>query len=72
MDWPIFWTIVGAFIAGLGLVYMFIRNFKTDLITRFDRFEDRIDLQEERIFQLATGKTLKEAMLEAKKNQDEG
>lgn len=33
-------------------------------------FEKRIDFQDERIFQLATGKTLKEAMLEAKKKSE--
>jgi hypothetical protein len=35
------------------------------------KMEKILDLQDERIFLLATGKTLKEAMLEANKNKGE-
>ncbi len=67
MDWS-------AIITGLtviGFVYGFLRNFKSDINARMDKSDERLDAQDERIFLLATGKTLREAMLEAKKNIEE-
>jgi hypothetical protein len=62
------WSVIGTGIALAGFMYGIIRNLKTDLQKNYDRSELRIDALEERIFLLATGKTLKEAMLESKKN----
>lgn len=62
------WSVIGTGIAVIGFVYGFLRNFKTDINKKIDHMEHRLDLQDERIFLLATGKTLKEAMLESKKN----
>lgn len=57
------YTVIGTGIATVTLVYAFLRDFKADI-------EKRIDIQDERIFLLATGKSLREAMIEAKKNEE--
>lgn len=64
MDWGIFWTIIGTGLGVVALIYNYLRNFRADL-------EKRIDAQDERIFLLATGKTLREAMIETKKKSEE-
>ncbi len=70
MDWIQVITIAGSSIGtGLGVVglmYSIIRNFKSDVVARIDKLEDKIISIEERMFWLATGKTLKEAILEQK------
>jgi cell division protein FtsB len=65
------WAEIGTGIAVLALVYAFLWNFKTDikesikdLSARMDRTDDRITSLEERMFLMATGKTLTEAILE--------
>ena len=57
----------------LALVYTFLRNFKADmkgsfegLEKRLDRTDDRITSLEERMFLMATGKSLAEAILDEK------
>lgn len=57
----------------IGFVYTFLRNFKTDinasierLEKRMDRSDERITSLEERMFYMATGKSLQEAILEEK------
>lgn len=67
------WAEVVTGLGVLGLVYTFLRNFKTDmkdsfasLEKRMDRTDDRITSLEERMFLMATGKTLAEAILEEK------
>lgn len=47
----------------LAFVYSFLRNFRTDITLQIDRLERRIDAQDDRIFFLASGKTLQEAIL---------
>lgn len=59
MDWGIFCTVIGTAIGVVGLIYLIVRNFKID-------FNAKFELLEERIFQLAMGKSLKEIMLEQK------
>lgn len=58
------WTAVGTVITVLGGVWAIV-SYKTS------ELEKRMDMMDERIFLLATGKTLKEAMLEAKKKQEQ-
>ncbi len=48
----------------LGFVYGFLRNFRTDITAQLDRLERRIDDQDDRIFFLATGRTLQEAIIQ--------
>lgn len=67
------WAEIGTGLGVLGLVYTFLRNFKSDmkgsflnLEKRLDRTDDRITSLEERMFLMATGKTLAEAILEEK------
>lgn len=48
----------------IGFVYTFLRNFKTDISSQMDRLEKRIDQQDDRIFFLATGRTLQEAIIQ--------
>lgn len=55
----LFITAAGTVISFLGGVWWIV-TYKTNSL------EKRMDAQDERIFQLATGKTLREAMLEAK------
>ncbi len=42
-------TIIGTGIAVTGFIYAFLRNFKSDLNTRFDKMETRMDKNETRI-----------------------
>ena len=65
------WEILGIVIGGLGLNYMFLRNFKIDLKERFDTQDARLTKLEEHMFLLATGKTLREAMMEAQAKADQ-
>jgi hypothetical protein len=48
MDWPLFWTIFAAVGTGVGLIYAFLRNFKTDINSHIDRLEGGIkDIKED-------------------------
>ena len=58
-DWALFWTIIGSGVAVIGLVYAFIRNFKTDMRQEIEKLDNRM-------FHLAMGKTFKEILLEEK------
>ena len=60
LDIGIICTVLGTGIAIIAFVYSIIRNFRQDL-------KEALYAQDERIFQLATGKTLREAMMEAKR-----
>jgi hypothetical protein len=66
LDWTQVVTTIGTGLTVIGLVYTFIRNFKADIGGKFDKMEKRIDTLEERMFWLATGKTLTDAILEEK------
>jgi hypothetical protein len=57
------WAEIVTGLGVLGLVYTFLRNFKNDITGQITRLEKRIDAQDDRIFFLATGKTLQEAIL---------
>jgi len=68
-------TTIGTAAAVIGLMYTFLRNFKSDikadmeksigkLEKRMDRFESKITSIEERMFWMATGKKLEDAILE--------
>jgi hypothetical protein len=63
LDIGVIFTVIGSAIGTIALVYQIMKSFKDDL-------HKRMDAQDEKIFQLATGKTLKEAMLEAKRKSD--
>ena len=58
-------------LTSLVLFYTFLLNFKNDINKKIDSFLKNRDLKDERIFLLATGKTLREAMIEVKKNEEE-
>ena len=78
-------TCIATGIAVIGLVYSFLRNFKTDINGhidriekrmdkfegRMDKFEARMDMLDERMFWLATGKKLEDAILEERLNRKE-
>lgn len=66
-----FWTIIGTAVTFLGLIYAILRNFKTDVKSQIISLEGRIISIEERIFFLASGKTLREAIQEEKKKEME-
>ena len=74
METGVILTVIGTGVSVVGLVYTIIRNFKNDIDIKFTQQEERIfkhlAIQDERIFLLATGKTLKEAMMEDKKNDE--
>lgn len=69
-DWGIFWTVLSATGGIIGIVYAFFRNLKTDINQRFESFERKFEFLENRIFQLAMGKSLKEIMLEEKEKDE--
>jgi len=60
--WSIFWTMGGFSVCVVGLIYTIVRNFKKD-------FNDKFVLMEERIFQLAMGKSFKEILKEEKRQR---
>ena len=75
MDFVLFCTIIGAAVAVIASVYQFLRNFKIDIKTdinghidrlekRMNNFENKINSIEERMFWMATGKKLEDAILE--------
>lgn len=73
MDWSTILTIIAAAASTVGLIYTFLRNFKTDINSHIDKlekrmnnFESRMNSIDERIFLLATGKNLSQAILEEK------
>jgi len=64
MDWIQVSTLIGAGASFVGLVYMILRNFKNDVNARIDKLEKHMDLMDDRMFQLATGKSLADAIKE--------
>jgi DNA replication initiation complex subunit (GINS family) len=81
---PIIIGAFGTITSVTGLVYAMIRNFRLDLDKKFDKMDKRMDSfdkrmdnfelkitsLEERMFWLATGKTLSQAILEEKEKKD--
>lgn len=59
MEWTIILTILGTGFAIISFIYQFLRNFKSDV-------EKKFEILDNRIFQLAMGKTLKEILKEEK------
>lgn len=71
MDLAIILTLLATTVTIIGFVYGFLRNFKDDINGHIDRLEKRMDVfetritsMEERIFWMATGKKLEDAILE--------
>lgn len=67
-----FVTFIASVITIVGFVYAFLRNFKTDVNSHLDKLEKKIDSLEERMFYMATGKSLSQAILEEKMKKSEG
>lgn len=59
-------TIIGTGVGVIGSVYIFFRNFKTDMNAHMNRLEQRIDTIDERMFYLSTGRSLQDAILAEK------
>ncbi len=70
MDLAIILALLATAVTIISFVYGFLRNFKYDINTRFDaridKLEKRMDSLDERMFWLATGKKLEDAILEEK------
>lgn len=64
------WSAIITGITVIGFVYGFLRNFKSDINDRIQKMENRMDNLDERMFQLATGKSLKDAILEEKMKKE--
>lgn len=64
MDWTTIITSIVSGITVVGFIYGFLRNFKSDINSHLDRIENRVNVLEERMFWLATGKKLEDAILE--------
>ena len=43
MDWNMFWVAIGSIAAIVTLIYLMLRNFKTDMKERFDKIDVRFD-----------------------------
>jgi len=63
MDWGLFFTIIGTAITSIGFMWQIMKHFE-------QKMESKMEKLDERIFWLATGKSLKEAILEEKMRQD--
>ena len=59
MDWNLIITVSGAVATIIGVFYGITRNFKHN-------FNKKFEMLEERIFQLAMGRSLKEILLKEK------
>lgn len=63
-------AVVGTGISVIGFVYMFFRNFKSDMNQHMDKLEERItkrmDSLDEKMFYLSTGRSLQDAILSEK------
>lgn len=71
LDLSVLATCVSTVLAIVGLVYMIMRNFKMDINSHIDRLEKRMDLVDERMFSLMTGKSLADAIKEERlKNKE--
>lgn len=66
MDLAIILTLIATTVTTIGFVYGFLRNFKADIHLHIDKLEKRMDTLEERMFWMATGKKLEDAILEEK------
>jgi len=55
----------------IGFIYTFLRNFKTDINGHISRIETRMDILDDRMFQLATGKSLQDAILEERVKRED-
>jgi hypothetical protein len=53
----------------IGFVYAIARNFKIDICGRIDKMENRIDILEERMFWMATGRRLEDVIKEERINR---
>lgn len=61
-DWGMFWTIIGSALAVIGFIYQFLRNVKSDIREKLKDSDDKFALLDNRIFELAMGKSLKEIL----------
>ena len=57
MEWNLIFTIIGSSATVIGVIYGIVKNFKNEVNEKFECLEDRI-------FQLAMGKSLKDVLLE--------
>jgi len=64
-------TIIGTGVSVIGLVYMFLRNFKMDINKHIDELKQRQDFQDDRMFLLCTGKRLQDAIKEERMKKEE-
>lgn len=66
-DWLTILTIITSALTVIGAVFGFFKWFKGIFDKKFAQSDAKFELLEERIFQLAMGKSLKEIMKEEKK-----
>lgn len=59
-------TAIGSVVTISSIFYTIVRNFRTDFNEKFDKMEKRLDNIDEKMFYLATGKSLAQAILEEK------
>lgn len=52
MDWNLFFTITGTGVTTVGLIYAFLWNFKSDILSRFEKMENRFDKLEEKVLDI--------------------
>ena len=62
---------IASVITIIGFVYAFLRNFKIDINKHIDEIKQRQDLIDDRMFLLATGKSLSEALKEERMKKEE-
>ena len=69
-DWLTILTVIGTGFGVVGFVYQYLRNVKEDIKSSINKYDDKFEMLENRIFQLAMGKSLKQIMLEEKIEMD--
>ncbi len=64
MEWNLFFTIIGSTATLIGVIYAVSRNSRIDFNKKFEAHELRFEALDNRIFQVAMGKSLKDILLE--------
>lgn len=64
MEWGLFVTIIGTGVTIIGALYGIIRNFKKEVNEKFEVQNHKFEVLENRIFQVAMGKSLKDILLQ--------
>ncbi len=68
-DWQLFLSLLAATLTIIGFIVTFFVSIKKSIHKDIIRIEKRLEVHDERMFQLATGKSLADAILDERKKE---